>query len=121
MSCPPRPVICCTADTRPAANSPCPATIARGGADPEEASLLIVFLKVLLQVGTTAHLSHEPFIEALGGIDAAVLEQVVHGDDFGDHGDVLSRVERHAHHRDADIKDYLGVAVQARAVDWCVV
>ncbi len=38
----------------------------------------------------------ETLVEPLGGIDAAVLEQVVHRDHLGDDGDVLSRVERNA-------------------------
>src|SRR6185503_11181289 len=52
----PRPVIWSTADTSPAANSPCPATIARTARTPEETRLLIVFLKVAPHFGGRAHL-----------------------------------------------------------------
>src|SRR5947208_915085 len=119
MSWSPRPVICCTADTRPAANSPWPATIARGCAWSAEGvgSLLIVFRKISQDVGGLTHLAHQPLVKSLGRIDAAVLQQVVEGDDFGDHGDVLPWIERDANLRELDVEDRRRHRVEARSVD----
>src|SRR6185437_13641977 len=68
MSCPPRPVICSTADTRPKAKSPCPATIALGVTPARVplwsfVALLIVLLQIAEQIALAAHLPHEPFVE----------------------------------------------------------
>src|SRR5262249_26137532 len=121
MSCAPRPVICSTADTRPAANSPWPATIARACAGvPGGASLLmslIVLLQVLRHVPRCTHLAHQSFVEPLGGIDAAVLEQMVHRDDFRDDRDVLARVERHADFRKLDVQDRGHLSIETCALD----
>src|SRR5215203_496316 len=89
----PRPVICPTADTRPAAKSPWPAMSAR--ASPAASDSLIVFHQVLPNVGCLAHASDEPFVERLGRVHAAVTQEMIHRDDFGDHGDVLPGVQEH--------------------------
>src|SRR5678815_2153951 len=80
-------------------------------------SLLIVFLEIARHVVSPAHLPHEPFVETFGGIHAAVLQQVIHRDHFGDHRDVFARVERHTHHRYVDVEDALRLAIETGAVD----
>ena len=82
----------------------------------DSGALLIVFLKVALDVGTVAHLPHQRSLKRCGRIDAAVLEQMVHRDDFGDDRDVLSRVERHADLRQLDVEDRRRLGVEAGAV-----
>src|SRR4051812_41089119 len=119
MSWSPRPVICWTAETRPAANSPWPATIARGCTRSTRGvrSLLIVFCKISQHVSGLAHLAHQPLVESLGGIDSAVLQQMVEGDDFGDDCDVLPRIERDANLWQLDVEDRRRFRVEARSVD----
>src|SRR5688572_29736249 len=86
----PRPVICCTALTNPVAKSPCAAMIATG------APSLIIFLEILAYRGGLRglHALHESLIERFGRIDSAVAKQMIHGDDFGHHGDVFPGVQR---------------------------
>src|SRR5205085_1402292 len=80
----PCPVILSTADFIPAAKSPWPMTIARGGAGSASGSeLLIVFLQILAHVGRRPHLRLEPLVEMRGRIHAAVLEEMVQRDHFG--------------------------------------
>src|SRR5512144_2276437 len=119
MSCSPRPVICCTADTSPAANSPWPATMARGRmiSVGSSVSLLIVFPKIHQDIRWFAHLTHEPLVESFGGIDSAVLQQMIQRDHFRDHRDVLSRIQRDAHLRELDVENARGFRLQARSVD----
>src|SRR5437868_14655918 len=88
---PPRPVICWTADTMPAAKSPWPARMAR-----TSTGSLIVFLQVLSHLGRVAHLLDQSLVETLGRINAAVFQQVVHRDDLADHRDVLAGIQQHA-------------------------
>src|SRR6185437_2881913 len=100
ISAAPRPVIAWTAEMSPAANSPWPATIARGvGAaarpNPATASSLIVIAKIPHDVGAAAHLAHQAFVELFGGVHTTVLEQMFHCNYLGDHRDVLSGIERH--------------------------
>src|SRR6476646_477138 len=90
----PRPVMTSTADTNPCAKSPWPATIARGFALSPGARSFIVLLQIATYFRRGAHGLHETLIEALGRIDPAGLEQMIHCDDFRDHRDVLSRVQR---------------------------
>src|SRR5437762_14080906 len=95
MSCDPRPLIWSTADTNPAAKSAWPATIARGGS--WSGTSLIVVLQIPGEVDARwAHLVQESRVECLCGVDAAVLEQMVHRDDFGDDRDVLAGIQWHA-------------------------
>src|SRR6185503_16587618 len=105
MSWPPRPVICCTADTRPAANSPCPATMARGPSTAAASltvlllllpllALLIVTFEISGDIALPAHLTNQTLVEPFGGIDAAVFEEMVHRDHLGDNRDVLAGIER---------------------------
>src|SRR5262245_33855435 len=106
MSCAPRPVICSTADTRPTAKSPWPATIARATTSfAGLGSLLIVLLKIPIHFFRCAHLLLEPFIELLGGIDAAVFQQVVHRDDLGDDRDVFAGIQRNANLGQRDVEN----------------
>src|SRR3954464_2206670 len=95
----PWPVICSTAETSPFAKSAWPATMAR------LASSLIVFTQVLVDCRLVAHLLDQRLVEPLGRIDTAPLEKMVHGNDLGDDGDVLSRIERHGDLRDGDADD----------------
>src|SRR4051812_40055364 len=77
----PRPVIFCTADFMPTANSPWPITIALASSP-----LLIVLFEVFPHLGRGAHLLLEPLVEPGRGIHSAVLEQVIQGDHLRDHG-----------------------------------
>src|SRR5665647_859141 len=84
----PRPVICSTAEIIPIANSAWPATSARF------TDSLMVLAQVALYVGLVSHLLDERRVESLGGGDAADVEQMMHRDHFGDHGDVLPGLSR---------------------------
>src|SRR5215831_15642706 len=121
MSCEPRPLICSTADTRPAAKSPWPATSARAvaaaGAGASARSLLIVLLQICRHVQRSTRLAHQPLVESLRRVDAAVPEEMVHRDDFRDNRDVLARIERHANLGQLDVENRRGFGVQACAID----
>src|SRR5688500_3385195 len=114
----PRPVICWTADTIPAAKSPCPATMARtgDGGVGDDAGSLIVFLKVLPHFGRSAHFRDQALVEPLRRIDAAVLEQMIHRDHFADDRDVLARIQQHANLGQLDIENLRRLAVEPRAI-----
>src|SRR5688500_2487607 len=84
----PNPVTASTAEISPAAKSACPATSAR-----TPTGSLMVLTEVPADLGLVAHLLDEGFVEALGRIDAAPLEKMVHRDHLGDDGDVLARIQ----------------------------
>src|SRR5436190_4859479 len=108
----PRPVTASTAEIRPAAKSPCPATSART----PDASLM-VFTEIAADLGLVPHLSDQRLVEPLGGVDAAPLQKMVHGDHFGDHGDVLAGIERNGDARDGHAEDVGRLPVEPRALD----
>src|SRR5690349_6289704 len=108
----PRPVTASTAEMRPAAKSPWPATSARFAV-----GSLMVVTEIAADLGLVTHLLDQRFVEALGGIDAAPLEKMVHGDHLGDHGDVLAGIERDRDARGGDTEDVGGLAVEPRALD----
>src|SRR2546423_14931106 len=101
------PHICPTAEARPQANSPCPTTMARGlsGALPDLS--LMVFLQILANVVRcrSFHAPHQAVIESLGGVDAGVAQQVIKRDDLGDHGDVLSWIQKNGDFRQLDVEN----------------
>src|SRR5439155_23579473 len=128
MSCAPRPVITSTAETSPDAKSPCPATMARaaGRAASRDSSgrsasgtrtLLIILLQVPSNLGSGAHRLEQPLVEALCRIDAAVLQQMIHRDHFGDNRNVLSGIQGHGDLRERYVENRRPFAVQARAID----
>src|SRR3954451_1951872 len=85
----PCPVMTSTAETSPAAKSPCPATSARtaGATDSDApAASLMIFTQVAADLGLVAHLLDQRRVEALGGIDPAPLQEMVHRDHLGDDG-----------------------------------
>src|SRR5512144_1007559 len=108
----PRPVTASTAEIRPAAKSPWPATSAR---TPDRS--LMVFAEIATDLGLVAHLLDERRVEALGGIDAAPLEKMVHGDHLGDHGDVLAGIERNGDAGRGHAQDVGRLPVEPRALD----
>src|SRR5258705_12217951 len=112
----PRPVTASTAEIRPAAKSPWPATSARFAV-----GSLMVLTQVAIDLGLVAHLLDQRLVETLGGIDAAPLEEMMHRDHLGDHGDVLSRIEGNRDARDRHAKDGRRLAVESRALDAGVV
>src|SRR5579863_6732888 len=124
-STPPRPVICSTAETIPMANSPCPATRARGTSAVPAASdfpaSLIVFSQIPLHKCALAarplHVVDQPLVELLGRIHPAVAEQMVHGNHLRHDGDVLSRIERDRDLGHRNAQDGHGDAVEACALD----
>src|SRR5688572_2688737 len=71
----------------------CAAMIATGSPS------LIVFLEILTDGRRLRrlHALHESLVERFGGVHAAVAKQMIQGDDFGHHCDVLSWVERDQH------------------------
>src|SRR3954471_4800687 len=108
----PRPVTASTAEIRPAAKSPWPGTSARLAT-----GSLMVLTQVGIDLGFVAHLLDQRLIKALGGIDAAPLQKVVHRDHFRDHGDVLSRIERDRDARNRNAEDVRRLAVEPSAID----
>src|SRR4051812_2916448 len=109
----PRPVICPTADTIPAAKSPWPATSARAA----DSGSLNVFDQVLPNVNGFAHPADEALVERLGRIHAAVAQEMVHRDDFSDHGDVFPGVQEHLDLRQLDAEDRRRLGIEPRTVD----
>src|ERR1041385_221428 len=97
----PRPVIFCTADFMPTANSPWPITIALASSP-----LLIDLFEVFPDFGRGAHLLLEPLVEARRRIHSAVFQQVIQRDHLGDHGDVLARIEVDANLRNLDVENH---------------
>src|SRR6478752_3799424 len=93
----PRPVTASTAEIRPAAKSPWPATSARFAV-----GSLMILTQVAVDLGLVAHLLDQRLVEPFGGIDAAPLEEMVHCDHLRNDGDVLPRIERDRDARDGD-------------------
>src|SRR3954470_5784343 len=108
----PRPVTASTAEIRPAAKSPWPATSARFAV-----GSLMVLTQIAVDLRLVAHLLDQRLVEALGGIDAAPFQQMMHRDHFGDHGDVLPRIEGNRDARDRHAKNVRRLAVESRALD----
>src|SRR4051812_10625522 len=95
--------------------------MARGfSAGAASAALLIVFLQVAPHFARRAHLLLKALVEALRRIDAAVFEQMIQSDDFGDDGNVLSRVERNADLGNLDVEDGRRLAIESRAIRRCI-
>src|SRR5687768_9262552 len=109
----PRPVICSTALTNPKARSPCAATIATG------VPSLIIFLEILANRGGLGglHPLHEALVERFGGIHAAVAQEVVHRDHFGDDSDVLAGIEWNEDLRQLHAEDGRRGAIESRPID----
>src|SRR5690349_17384056 len=79
------PAICRTAAVSPTASDECASTSPRTG-------LLIVLLEVL---GQPLHVAPQALIEQGRRVDTRILQEMVHRDDFRDHGNVLPRVQGH--------------------------
>src|SRR5215218_2415728 len=112
----PRPVTASTAEIRPAAKSPCPATSARI----PDASLM-VFAEIAADLGLVAHLLDERLVEPFRWIDAAPLQEMVHGDHLGDHSDVLAWIERNGDARRGHAENVRRLTVEPRALDHGIV
>src|ERR687887_1289610 len=67
-------------------------------------SSLIIFFEVRLHPAFFAHAANEPLVERIRRIHAAVTQQMIHGDDFADHGQILARVQRDGHERELDVE-----------------
>src|SRR5688572_9901182 len=101
------PVIWRTASTSPSAMDPCASTI------PRTADSLIILLQVLLE---RPHVLHEALVEQLGRIGTRILEQMVHGHDFGQHGQVFPCVQRDDYFRKLHPQNFHFLDVQPGAV-----
>src|SRR5687768_15210170 len=112
------PVICCTADGSPAPKSPWPTTIPPAFCCPAES--FMVFLQVLADVlrGSGFHLPDESRVENLGCVHPGISQQMVERDDFRDHRDVLSRVQKDGDLRQLDLENRRCLDVQTRALDY---
>src|SRR6188768_4390324 len=97
---------------RPAAKSPWPATSARM---PDES--LMVFAEIAADLGLVAYLLNQRLVEPPRWIDAAPLQEMVHGDHLGDHGDVLAGIERDGDARRGHAEDVGRLAVEPRTLD----
>src|ERR1700694_3643887 len=96
-----------TDESNPAARSPWATSSARiSGRSP-----LIVFSQVFAALRRPPHLRDQTLVEALGGVDPAVAQQQVKGNDFREHGDVLAGVQRHLDLRDIDAENGGGLEV----------
>src|SRR6185503_12334396 len=114
------PQICPTADTSPAENWPWPTTIAFGFPAPSPSLSLMIFLEILSNIARRRRVLHPPnesLVECFGGVDPRIAKQVVQRDDFGDHGDVLSRVEIDSDLRQLDIEYGCPLHVEAGPFD----
>src|SRR3990170_4556560 len=121
----PSPAICSTALTRPSANAACPATIARGPDSAPAASpsaLFVIFLEILPDVACRglAHPADQSLVENLCRVDSRIAQQMIEGDHFGDHRDVLAGIERNRDERDLHSQYFRRVGVESGAVDHCV-
>src|SRR5260221_13883220 len=98
-----------TAETSAWATPECDTITPRNGS-------LIVFLEVFLRRPLFAHAADQPVVERMRGIHAAVAQQVIHGDDFTDHRQVLSRVQGHGDERQIDVEELGLLQVEAGAI-----
>src|SRR6185503_8175888 len=116
------PQIWPTAETSPPANSPCPTTMARGLFGLSPAFSFMIFLQILANVVCRRrfHATDQPLVEGFRGVYAGIAEEMVHGDDFRDHGDVLPRIEEHCHLRQLDVQNGGRLHVEPDALDDCV-
>src|SRR5678815_4884632 len=77
----------------------------------------MIFSEVAADLGFVAHLPDQRFVEPFGGVDAAPLQKMMHGDHLGDHGDVLAGIEWDGDARRGDAEDVGRLAVEPRALD----
>src|SRR5213594_1758044 len=91
------PVIAATAASRAWATAACETMTPRRGS-------LIVFLEILLELAALGETLEQPVVEGARRIHAAVAQQVVHGNDLTDHGQVLPRVERYGDERQSHLE-----------------
>src|SRR5690606_39354966 len=100
------PVTAATALVRPDASSPWAATTARtSGVSAVSAGSLMVLLQVAANVNRLLHAGNQAIVECMSRIHARVLQEMIHRDHLGYHGDVLARVERHGDERDIDTEN----------------
>src|SRR5258708_4444682 len=76
----------------------------------------IVFTEIAADGRLVAHLSDERLVEPLGRVDTAPLQQMMHRDDFGDHGDVLAGIEMNGNARNGDTENVRVLVVQSGTV-----
>src|SRR2546423_13743735 len=103
------PVIAATAASSAWATAACDTITPRKGS-------LIVLLEILLQLAALGEPLEQPVVERAGRVHATVAQQVVHGHDLADHGQVLAGVERHRDHREGYVEHPRRLAVDPGAV-----
>src|SRR6267378_3672739 len=77
---------------------------------------LIVFLEVLLRGAFFAHAPDQAVVEDMRRIHAAVAQQVVHGQHFADHRQVLAGIQGHREQRQLDVEELGFLTVESGAV-----
>src|SRR5256885_10048860 len=103
------PVIAATAASSAWATAACDTITPRKGS-------LIVLLEILLQLAALGEPLEQPVVERARRVHATVAQQVVHGHDLADHGQVLAGVERHRDHREGYVEHPRRLAVDPGAV-----
>src|SRR5947208_7621395 len=103
------PVIAATAASSAWATAACDTITPRRGS-------LIVLLEILLQLAALGEPLEQPVVERAGRVHATVAQQVVHGHDLADHGQVLAGVERHRDHREGYVEHPRRLTVDPGAV-----
>src|SRR5262245_28993742 len=103
------PAIDCTAATSAAATSAWETMTPRNG-------LLIVLFEIRLQLPPLRHVADQALVQALRRINAAVAQQVRHGDDFADHREILARIQRDGDAGNGDLENVRGLAIEPRPV-----
>src|SRR5689334_22442413 len=101
---PATPEMCSAAVTRDCASPACETTTPRRGS-------LIVFLEIRADVPPLPHGPHQPVVEFLGGVYAAIPQKVVHGHHLTDNRQILAGVQGHRHEgqRNAQQRGFLAV------------
>src|SRR6266850_1914753 len=108
-SAPSMPVMVATAETSAWATPEWDTITPRSGS-------LIVFLEVLLRRPFFAHAADQPVVERMRRIHAAIAQQVVHGEHFADHRQVLAGVQGHREERQLDVEQLGFLTVESGAV-----
>src|SRR6185437_6675545 len=74
--------------------------------------LLIVFLEIRADVPALPHCAHEPVVEFLGGVYAAISQEVVHGHHLTNNRQILAGVQGHRHEGQRNAQKRCFLAIQ---------